>query len=314
MTLAHLTVLRGPLEAPIAADVRALAGAAASADGVAPLGEQPLLGLTAPEPTTAHLLARAAGGELAGYAQVALTAPEAASAELAVAPQWRRRGVGRQLLDGALAAAPGPLSVWAHGDLPAARALAAGAGLAVVRELWFMTADLPAAPPAPDPVGPPSPPDPARAVALPPGVVVRAFVPGRDEDAWLRVNARAFANHPEQGRLTRRDLDARQCEPWFDPAGLLLAERDGALLGSIWLKVHPGDGADAAAGEIYALGVDPDAQGLGLGGALTRLGLDQLIGRGLRRAILYTEGDNTVAIAAYTRAGFTRAGLDVQFA
>ncbi|WP_407344765.1 mycothiol synthase [Pengzhenrongella phosphoraccumulans] len=312
--------LRGPISAPAAAAIRDLAGRAAATDGVAPLSEQPLLRLIAPgddgtADDTVHLLAydgaaadSASSGALVGYAQLDLGAPGAAGLELVVDPAARRRGIGRGLLDAARAlAADGPedpdgrrFTVWAHGDLPAARALAAGAGLGVVRELWLMSLDLtgwPAAEPAPRPRG----------------VVVRAFVPGRDEDEWRRANARAFASHPEQGRITRQDLDARMAEPWFDPAGFLLAERDGVLLGSVWTKVHLADGTQPAAGEIYVISVDPDAQGLGLGGALLHEGLDHLARRGLTRAILYCDADNEIAIRAYTRVGFRRAGVDVQF-
>jgi mycothiol synthase len=189
------------------------------------------------------------------------------------------------------------LSVWAHGDLPPARALAAHRHLPVTRELWQMRRPL-------DPTAPPSGAVPAA------GVTVRAFEPGRDEDAWLRVNARAFAHHPEQGRLTRADLADRMSEAWFDPAGLLLAEQDGRLLASGWTKVEPG----ADEGEIYALGVDPDAQGRGLGRLLTVLMLDHLTARGLHAALLYTEGDNAPAIAVYRAAGFERSAVDVVYA
>jgi len=148
---------------------------------------------------------------------------------------------------------------------------------------------------------------------LPTGVAVRPFVPGQDEEAWRRVNSRAFAHHPEQGRLSRQDLEARLAESWFDPAGFLLAERDGVLLGSVWTKVHPTHRGGGPVGEIYVVGADPDAQGMGLGGALTRRGLEYMLGRGLTRAILYTDADNDVAVRAYTRAGFVRTGVDVQF-
>ena len=118
--------------------------------------------------------------------------------------------------------------------------------------------------------------------------------------------------------MTSADLRAREREPWFDPAGFLLAERDGQLLGSVWTKVHPAgdapDGApDTAVGEIYVVGVDPDAQGLGMGRALTSLGLTHLHDRGLRTVILYTGAENTVAVHTYERAGFTRTAVDVMF-
>ncbi len=301
------SVHRGPLDAATAAQVRELADAAAATDGVAPLSEQPLLQLTAGLDAV-HLLARDAGGALAGYAQLDLGAPGVASGELVVAPPARRAGLGRRLLEGLGQVAGGTpdggtartLVVWAHGDLPAARALATAAGMGVVRELWQMTVDLEL-----HPVDPPA--------AVPYGVTVRAFRPGEDEERWRWLNARAFAHHPEQGRLSREDLEARMAEPWFDPEGFLLAERDGVLLGSVWTKVHPADGAAEPVGEIYVVGVDPDAQGLGLGSALTRLGLDHLVGRGLRRVMLYTDADNTVAVRTYTGAGFVRTGVDVQY-
>jgi mycothiol synthase len=287
----------GALPGDDAGAVRALADAAGAADGVPPLSEQPLLWLDGGGPGVRHLVAAAPDGATAGYAQVDLRDPALATAELVVHPARRRRGVGSALLDAAVAAVRerggDGVSVWAHGDLPAARALAAARGLPVVRELWQMALDpvvVPELPPLPD------------------GVAVRAFRPGRDEDAWVRVNARAFAAHPEQGRLTRADLDDRAAEPWFDPAGFLLAVRGDALLGFGWTKV-----ADPAEGEVYALGVDPDARGQGLGPALTARMLAHLAGRGVGRVVLYTEGDNHAAIRVYRAAGFARSAVDVVY-
>lgn len=273
--------------------VRALADRAAAADGVAPLSEQPLLWLDRPVPGVHHLISGTAG-----YAQVDLRDPQRATAELVVDPGRRRQGVGTALLSAVAATARragGDLvQVWAHGDLPAARALAAARGLTVARELWQMRLD-PLVRPAP--------------VPLPAGLTVRPFRVGADEDAWLRLNTRAFAHHPEQGRLTRADLADRIAEPWFDPAGLLLAERDGRLLAAGWTKVPVG----SPEGEIYVLGVDPDAQGQGLGRLMTGLMLDHLADRGLASVVLYTEGDNTAAVRTYTRAGFTRSAVDIAF-
>ena len=87
--------------------------------------------------------------------------------------------------------------------------------------------------------------DPLPGVNLPEGFGTRHFVIGQDEDHWLRVNARAFVDHPEQGRLTRQDLDRRIAEPWFDARGFILIEdmRGFApvLAASHWTKVVPAD-------------------------------------------------------------------------
>jgi len=299
----RVTAHDGPLDDPTAARVRALAEAAAAHDGVAPLGEQTFLDLAEPAAPAARLLA-VDGDVLVGYAHVDLRGAPA-SAELVVAPGARRAGVGTALLAAARAAADeaeaGPARVWAHGDLPAARALAARAGLEARRELWFMARDLTD---LPTPGGAP-----ADAPALPDGVALRPYRPGADDDALLTVNARAFSWHPEQGRLDAAGLAARRAEPWFRADDLVLAERAGRVVAFCWLKVTD----PAGDGELYVLGVDPDAQGLGLGRALTRWALDTLRARGLRRAVLYTEGDNHAAVATYLRAGFDVVARHVQY-
>ena len=198
------------------------------------------------------------------------------------------------------------LSVWAHGDLPEATALAARRGYRRARVLLQLRRDLAGVDPDPRP-------------ALPEGVRVQPFRPGRDEDAWLRLNARAFATHPEQGRWTADDLRLRQLEPWFEPAGFLLAWRGdpddgGVLLGAHWTKVHPpGDVEDRPVGEVYVLGVDPEAQGLRLGRALTDLGLAHLRSRGLGEVLLYVEEANAAAVRLYQSRGFRRHSADVSW-
>lgn len=289
----------GPLSETMADQVRALAFAIADHDGVPAFGEQALIDVGDPGAPVVHLTVEQWGG-LAGYACVDLRGP-LASAELAVVAGSRRAGIGRALLAAARAvgddAGLGPTLAWAHGDLPPARALADRAGLTVRRELWQMARDVGG--PA-DRVDPP---------VLPDGVTLRAYRPGEDDAAWLAVNARAFDWHPEQGRLGPADLAARRAEPWFRADDLVLAERDGRLVAFTWLKVEPG----AEEGELYVLGVDPDAQGLGLGRALTAVTLERLTARGLRRAVLFTEGDNHAAVATYRRAGFDVVRRDVQY-
>ena len=193
------------LSAAEAGQVLGLADAAAAADGVGPLSEQVRLYLEYGGDHAAKDLLLRHGETLAGYSH--LGGPDPAgqrSGELVIHPAHRRRGLGLALARAAVAAAgPLPVRIWAHGDLPAAAALAAAAGFTRVRSLLQMRRSL--AEPLPEP-------------RLPDGITLRNFVPGRDEDEWLAVNAAAFADHPEQGGWTRDELEHREAQPWFDPA------------------------------------------------------------------------------------------------
>jgi mycothiol synthase len=135
-------------------------------------------------------------------------------------------------------------------------------------------------------------------------VVTRAFVPGQDDDAWLSINNRAFADHPEQGGWTHEQLQARLEADWFDAAGFLVADDpDGpGLIGSCWTKIH--HEGDAVLGEIYVISVDPDRAGKGWGRALTVAGLEWMAGQGVRMGMLYTDASNTTAVALYHSLGF----------
>ena len=305
MTGISIGVLRRLTDADVAS-VRALAAAAEAADGVAPLPEQVLLHLKHHSDADAwHFVARRLsdqGSELIGYAYLDKTDPEAGpSAEVVVAPAERRQGVGGALLDALrmkIRQGDGPLRVWAHGALPAAAGLAAERGLEVARELWVLARPLTEVPAPPDVEG----------------VTVVPFRPGTDEEAWVDLNARAFAHHPEQGSMKLSDLHERMAESWFDPGGFFLAWRDGKLVGFHWTKIHDHSAyGEGRVGEVYVLGVDPAEQGHGLGKALTLIGLEYLRQQGLETVILYVEGDNAPAVAVYTKLGFTRRSADVMY-
>jgi mycothiol synthase len=278
-----------------AAGVLALADAAADADGVFPLSEDTLLRVRHSSPADAsgagspvHLLSEDPDG-LAGYAYL-----DESGGELVVDPRFRRRGHGTALLTAALAGGEQTVRIWAHGDQPGARLFAERNGFERTRVLWQMRRSL---------AGP------LPAAPLPAGVTLRQFRPGADEEAWLRVNARAFADHPEQGRWTIDDLRLREDEPWFDPAGFLLAvDIEDTLLGFHWTKVHP-----EATGEVYVLGVDPGGHRRGLGSALTVAGLEYLAGRGLDTAMLYVDESNAAAVRLYRRLGFEVRSADVSY-
>ncbi|GAA2308140.1 mycothiol synthase [Nonomuraea roseoviolacea subsp. roseoviolacea] len=279
----------------------ALVEAATEADGVRPLNEHVMLHLRYGGDPRARSLLLHVGDALAGYAHVDPTDEvEGPSGELVIHPAYRRQGHGRRLLRAVLDEAGGRLRLWAHGDNEAAGALAASLGLQRVRSLWQLRRSL-FAPLAP--------------YTLPDGVRLRTFEPGRDEEEWLKVNAAAFAHHPEQGAWSLDDLRRREGEPWFDPAGFFLAVRDERLVGFHWTKIHgSSEHGHEPLGEVYVVGVDPSQQGTGLGKALTLAGLSHLRSRGLAQAMLYVDGTNTAAIRLYESLGFARWDADVMYA
>lgn len=272
-------------------------------DGVRPLSEHVTLHLQYGGDEPARNLLMWSGENLAGYAHLDTTdAVEGASAEFAVAPAHRGQGLGRMLVE-ALREDSGDkrLRLWSHGNQPGAGALARALGFRRERVLWQMRRSLFA--PVPEP-------------QWPEGVSVRTFVVGQDEHAWLQVNNRSFAEHPDQGQWSLDDLRMREREPWFDPDGFFLAEREGRLVGFHWTKVHGGHEGHhqhEPIGEVYVVGVDPSMQGKGLGPALTLRGLQHLRGRGLSQVMLYVDETNTNAIRTYERLGFAKWDVDVCF-
>lgn len=270
------TFLTGPAALAAIDAVRAAAG---SHDGAEPLDEAAVLRLKNHGLDGTDAFVTADGFALRRGTEV----------DVVVAPEARGHGLGARLA-GPAVAAPGALTAWSHGDHPAARTLADRLGFARTRELWVMR--RPTVVPLP-------------AVAPSDGVHIRDYGDG-DADALLGVNAAAFAHHPEQGALDRDGLAERMAEPWFDPAGLLLAvDGDGTLLGFHWTKQH-----DQHTGEVYVVGIHPAAQGRGLGRLLTVAGLQHLAARGVAEVILYVESDNAAARHVYESVGFSHAAAD----
>ena len=219
--------------------------------------------------------------------------------ELLVHPEHRERGIGTAMAESLLAEVSSrPLRIWSHGDHPGAVRLAEKFGFARVRELLKLGLSLSDCPQLPVP-------------SWPSGVRLRTFVPGQDEPDVVAVNSRAFDWHPEQGALTVDDVAATEDESWFDPEGFFLAiDPEDRLLGFHWTKVH---NLTPPVGEVYVVGVDPDAQGNGLGKALTLAGLHHLHRAGLSEVILYVEGDNKPALAVYQHLGFDTIEIHAQY-
>ena len=276
------------------AEVVGLLDRAGRTDAAPALNEAGRLALQRSRPGVTHLGALREQ-TLVGYAQLE-DGPAGSTGQVVVDPAARRTGVGTALVAALRTRATSPLQVWAIGNTPAAAALARRSGLLPVRTLLVMTrslADLPEA-------------------VLPPGVRIDTFDPAVDGPAWLAVNRRAFAAHPEQGAITADDLADRLREPWFDPDGFFLArstEHPGAgLLGFHWTKQHGG-----GLGEVYVLGVDPEAEGRGLAKALLLHGLSHLRTRGNDTVELYVEADSARAVGLYQSRGFSVASRDVMY-
>lgn len=277
-----------PADAGAMASIQLVADAAIAADGYDPFNEQARLDLAAARrtPVLATL-----GGAAVGTA--IMTHDEF---DLVVHPEHRRHGHGSTMLEWMLQEklpADTPVDAWSHGDHPAARALAANHGFEAVRTLLQLRLA-------------PIPESPFREPVK--GTEISTFRPGVDEAEWVEHNARIFADHPEQGSITRDDLLAREAEPWFDAGDfLVLRDEEGAMIGYNWLKV------DGAGGEIYVIGVDPASAGRGVGGKLMRAGLERLRTRGVTAVTLYVESDNAPAVHLYRSLGFTDHAVDVQY-
>jgi mycothiol synthase len=290
-TLLTVAVVSQLSEAEINSVLRLRADAEA-VDQIVALNEAAVLRLRRPHRTTRHLLV-SEDGDVVGYAQLEL-GTEWSTGQLIVSPSHRREGVGTQLLRRLIMESPTPLRVWAMGDTPAARALAMGVGMVRRRELLIMERRLDDE--LPEPV-------------IPPGVQIRTFVPGQDEREWLRVNAAAFASHPEQALIDLDDLNDRLAESWFDARGFFVATKDGSMIGFHWTKQHQDQ-----LGEVYVLGIAPWAARRGLGKALLLTGLHWLQQQGNSRVKLYVESDHQAAIELYLTYGFATASRDVMYA
>lgn len=204
--------------------------------------------------------------------------------DLVIDPEWRGQGLASCALRRLLREHPDASSeirTWVHGNQPAAEKLLAGHGFRPVRTLLRFERGAEG-----------NPRNPSTPSFAPAGFTFTSF---RQSDAadWVALNARVFADHPEQGAITIRDLEARLAEPWFNAEDFILLRNNDELIGYCWLKV------DGDEGEIYVIGVSPDFAGQGLGSALLDEGIRLLVLRGVTRISLYVEADNQHAVRLY---------------
>ncbi|MGV1036813.1 MAG: mycothiol synthase [Candidatus Nanopelagicales bacterium] len=283
---------------------------ATEAGGVRPLSEKVMAELLAGADTNRRHIRLYRDDSFLAYANVDCSDAKRPAVEIAIEPGSEANSASALVLDHLVATTAGDIQLWCHGPQANVPRLAVDRGFTLRRTLIRMRRDLSKTLP--------------RAV-LPPGIRVRAFRVGDDEQAWLAVNSRAFADLPDQAGWGADELASRLRAPWFDADGFLLAVRTDdetgveELAGFHWTKIHA-DGTEAGVGaraepvgEVYVLGIDPGFQGSGLGKALTLLGLEYLKSCGLTSVMLYVESDNTVAIHTYERLGFRRYASDTLY-
>ena len=254
--------------------VVALADRAGHADGSPPFSDGALVEY------------RTGARSLVALDEVAAALVNGTEAEFVVDPDARGRGVGTALLERLLGG--GATLFWAHGDHPAARALAKSHGLKAVRELLHLALS-------------------GSSELSGSHAKLDYFAQGRDEEEWVTLNALIFRDHAEQGSITVEELHQLESEPWFR-ADTFLVLRDGdTMIGYCWLKL------DGGRGEIYVVGLHPDYQRKHLGSLLFEAGLARLAELGIHDVHLYVEGDNEPALRLYRSRGFATETIDVQY-
>ena len=227
------------------------------------------------------------------------------SVELVIHPEHRRSGIGTELLKSAIEICGQKMRLWSHGDLPAARELAQSNNFIKVRTVIQMSKDL------------------TEVSPINTDYQIRSFLPDLDNQAWLTLNNKAFANHPEQGNWSEADLSIRVNEDWFDEKGFFVAQDKENLIGFCWTKIHGGHSHTHQTdsdhhdhdpiGEIYVMAVSKEYEGRSIGKALTITGLNYLKYQGLSSAMLYVDEENKKAVNLYKSLGFVESGKDVLY-
>lgn len=299
----HRIEIVSQLEAQHLEQLPGLIHAATFADSHEPLGEHKFLRLQRGDDLAAAVLSFDED-RLTGYAHTVTYGDgdtRRASCEFVVHPDHRRRGVGRLLLAQAIMHANSQnareLELWAYNDTVASRRIAAQFGFLPRRRLLHLHKHM----------------DVPVTSAAREGATIRAFRPGDDDAAWLELNNRIFAGHPENGAWTLDDLHARMAQPWFDARDLLMLEAGGATVGFSWLKIEerPDEGR---VGEVYIIGTAPETRGRGLGRYLLGESMAHLARRKADVAAIYVEEANTAALALYESNGFHYHHVDVCYA
>jgi mycothiol synthase len=286
--------------------VLSLIKAAHDFDGTPPIAEHVLLHLRHGGDKSGSHLVIEENQKVIAYAHLDTTDLVAGpSVEAVVHPQHRGKGLGVLILKEAIRICGDKTRIWSHGDLSAAKAIAASLNLEHLWSNLLMSKPL------------------GEIQLVTSKYPIRTFIPGLDNQAFLSLNNKIFANYPDQGGWSEDALKVRLNESWFDDKGFFVAEDKGKLIGFCWTKMHGAHthsqtGSDAdhgheALGEIYVLAVNPDYKGQGVGRNLTITGLNYLKYQGLNNVMLYVGVENKPAFNLYKSFGFNEFGSDVMY-
>ena len=286
--------------------VLALIKAAQDFDGTPAIAEHVLLHLRhGGDKSDSHLVIEE-NKEVIAYAHLDTTDLVAGpSVEAVVHPQHRGKGLGALILKKAIKICGDRTRIWSHGDLPAAKAIAASLNLERLWSNLLMSKSL------------------GEVQPVTSKYPIRKFIPSLDNQAFLALNNNVFADYPDQGGWSEDDLKVRVNESWFGDKGFFVAEDKGELIGFCWTKIHGAhthshtggddDHGHEALGEIYVLAVNPDYKGQGIGRDLTIAGLNYLKYQGLNNVMLYVGVENKPAFKLYKSLGFNEFGSDVMY-
>ena len=284
----------------------ALIKAAHDFDGTPPIAEHVLLHLRhGGDKSDSHIVFES-NNQVIAYAHLDTTDLVAGpSVEAVVHPNHRGKGLGSMILREAIKVCGDKTRIWSHGDLPAAKAIAASLKLERLWSNLLMSKSL------------------GEIQSVVSKYPIRTFIPDLDNQAFLSLNNKVFANYPDQGGWSEDDLRVRLNEEWFQKEGFFVAEDKGGLIGFCWTKIHGAhthshsgedyDHGHDALGEIYVLAVNPDYKGQGVGRDLTITALNYLKYQGLNNVMLYVGVENKPAFNLYKSLGFNEFGSDVMY-
>jgi mycothiol synthase len=144
-----------------------------------------------------------------------------------------------------------------------------------------------------------------QVVAWPDGLEFDTYERGRDDAELFSAYADAFAEHWGQGEVDEGDWweeNRDAANAGFDPALWFVGRADQTIAGFAICREREEEGQTV--GWVSLIGVRPSWRGRGLGEALLGHSLNALRHRGLRRAALNVDAENTTgALRLYRKAG-----------